>query len=303
MGIKLYKEPKLEKPDLIVGWPGIGNVGIIAVDTLRDQLRAEKFGEIEPWDFFYPRKVSIQSGLLKDLEFPTNKFYYQKGRGKDLIIFIGEQQPTEGEGSYSKGAKAYQIANLVLDVGFQFGCQRVYTSGACVSLVHHQMKPRTCAVVSSERLAGEVKKYQNTILMSEMGNRKSEGIITGLNGLLLAVAKRRGLESICLMGEIPDWLAQVPQPYPKASKSVVEVFAQILGIKVNFSALNYMTAQIEGVIEKIYDKFPPEVKEKYDQRKLLAQPGAITEEDVKWMEEHIEELFKKGDRGVGGEPV
>ena len=105
------------------------------------------------------------------------------------------------------------------------------------------------------------------------------------------------------MGEIPDWLAQVPQPYPKASKSVVEVFAQILGIKVNFSALNYMTAQIEGVIEKIYEKFPPEVKEKYDQRKLLAQPGAITEEDVKWMEEHIEELFKKGDRGVGGEPV
>ena len=83
MAVKLYKEPKLEKPDLIVGWPGIGNVGIIAVDTLRDQLRAEEFGEIEPWDFFYPCKVSIQSGLLKDLEFPTNKFYYQKGRGKD----------------------------------------------------------------------------------------------------------------------------------------------------------------------------------------------------------------------------
>ncbi len=35
MGIRLYKEPRLEKPDMIVGWPGIGNIGIIAVDTKR----------------------------------------------------------------------------------------------------------------------------------------------------------------------------------------------------------------------------------------------------------------------------
>ena len=31
MGIKLHKELRLEKPDLIVGWPGIGNIGIIAI--------------------------------------------------------------------------------------------------------------------------------------------------------------------------------------------------------------------------------------------------------------------------------
>ena len=305
MTIKLYEKPKLEKPDLIVGWPGIGNVGIIAVDTLRSQLQAEGLGEIEPWDFFYPRKVSIKNGLMKDLEFPTNKFYYQRVGGKDLILFIGEQQPTEGEGTYSKGEKAYQLTNLVLDVGLEFGCQRVYTSGACVSLIHHQMKPRVCAIVSSEALAKEVKKYQNTILMSEMEGRKGEGVITGLNGLLLAVAKKRGLESICLMGEIPDWLSQVPQSYPKASKSVVEVFAEILGIRVDFSALDYMTTQIEGIIEKIYEKFPSGMKEKYDQRKFVtrAEPGAITEEDAKWIEEHIDELFKKGSKEDGEKPV
>lgn len=172
MGVRLYKEPKLEKPDLIVGWPGIGNIGIIAVDTLRDQLQAEELGEVEPWDFFYPRKVSIRNSLLMDLEFPTNKFYYQRTEGKDLIFFVGEQQPAEGEGSYSKGEKAYQMANLVLDVGLKFGCQRVYTSGACVSIIHHQMKPRVCAVAGSERLIGEVKKYQNTILLSEMGGER-----------------------------------------------------------------------------------------------------------------------------------
>ncbi|PIX25362.1 MAG: hypothetical protein COZ69_03540, partial [Deltaproteobacteria bacterium CG_4_8_14_3_um_filter_45_9] len=171
MGIKLYQRPKLEKPIMFVGWPGIGNIGIIAMNTLKGILKAEEFGEIESWDFFYPRKVSIRDGLLEDLDFPSNKFYYQRLEKKDLIFFIGEEQPTEGGGMYARGEKAYQMANLVLDAGLKFGCQRVYTSGACVSLIHHQMKPRVCAVISSEELIKELKKYQNTILISEIGGR------------------------------------------------------------------------------------------------------------------------------------
>ena len=85
MTIKLYKEVKLEKPDLICGWPGIGRIGIMAVDYLRRAIAAEELGEIEPWEFFEPRKVTIEDGLLKDLEFPNNKFYYQRLKKKDLM--------------------------------------------------------------------------------------------------------------------------------------------------------------------------------------------------------------------------
>ena len=258
MGIKLYREPELEKPIMFVSWPGIGNIGIIAANTLKGILKAEEFGEIESWDFFYPRKVSIRDGLLEDLEFPSNKFYYERLEKKDLIFFVGEEQPTEGGGMYARGEKAYQMANLVLEVSLKFDCQRIYTSGACISPIHHQMKPRVCAVVSSENLIREVKKYPNTILMSEIGVRgEGEGTITGLNGLLLALAKKRGLETICLMGEIPDWLSGASFPYPKASKSVLEVFAEILGIRIDFSFLNKMEAQVEEIIESFYAKFPP----------------------------------------------
>jgi hypothetical protein len=305
MGIKLYREPKFERPIMVVGWPGIGNIGLIAVHTLRRVLVAEEFGEIEPWDFFYPRKVSIKAGLLKDLEFPSNKFYFQRVKNQDLIFFIGEEQPAEGGRMYATGGKAYQMANLVLDVGLKFGCQRVYTSGACVSRIHHEMKPRVVSVASSEKLTEEVKKHENTILMSEMEGGEGEGIITGLNGLLLAVAKKRGLESICLMGEIPDWLSGAPFPYPKASKSVLEVFADILQIRIDFSFLDNMAAQVERIIESIYEKFPRDIRERYDQRKFVVQakPRAITEEDEKWIKEHIDELFKKGGKENGEKPV
>ena len=299
MGIKLYREPGLENPIMFVGWPGIGNIGIMAVNILRDILKAEEFGRIESWDFFYPKKVSIRDGLLENLEFPSNTFYYQRLEKKDVLFFIGEEQPTEGGRMYASGEKAYRMANLVVDVGLKLGCQRIYTSGACVSLTHHQMRPRVCAVVSSENLIEEVKQYPNTILISETGGRREgEGTITGLNGLLLAVAKKRGLESMCLMGEIPDWLSGATFPYPKASRSVLEVFAEILGIEMDMNFLKKMEGQIEEIIEGFYAKFPPETKEEYDQRKSVAQvqPGTITVQ----AKIYIDERFKGGG-GEGGE--
>jgi proteasome assembly chaperone (PAC2) family protein len=164
------------------------------------------------------------------------------------------------------------------------------------------MKPRVCAVISSEGLIKELKKYQNTILISEIGGRGGgEGTITGLNGLLLAVAKKRGVESICLMGEIPDWLSGASFPYPRASRSVLEVFAEVLGIGIDLSFLDKTEGQIEEIIESIYAKFPPEMKEEYDQRKFVAQTksGTITIQ----AQIYIDERFKKGSKEDEERPI
>ena len=299
MGIKLYQEPKLEKPDMVASWPGIGNIGIIAVDTLRDQIGAEELGEIEPWDFFYPRKVIIKAGILEDLEFPSNKFYFKRLGKKDLIFFIGEEQPTDGGRIYAEGRKAYQMANLVLDVAEKFGCRRIYTSGAAVAPTHHALRPRVLAVTSREDLIKEVKSYQNTIFMGEIEGKGDRGSITGLNGLLLGLAKKRGIEAMCLMGEIPDYLSGVPFPYPRASKSVLEVLANFLRVEIDYGALDEMAVRIDDVIDSIYEQLPSEIRERIEHRKSIiqAKPETITDEDEKWIKEHIDELFKKGGKG------
>lgn len=296
MGVILYKNPALEHPDLIAGWPGIGNIGIIAVNMLRGQIDAEELGMIEPWDFFYPKKAVINSGVLDELDFPFNNFYYKILQKKDLLFFVGEQQPAEGERVYAEGRKAYRMANLVLDVAEKFGCRRVYTSGAAVSFTHHELKPRVWAVTSQPRLTREIRAYGNTILMSEIEGRGERGSITGLNGVLLGLAKKRGFEAICLMGEIPDYLSGVPFPYPRASRSILEIFGKILGIDVDFSPLDEMTEQVDEIIRNIYDRLPLEIKDKIEQRKFGQQPDldAITEEDETWLKEHLDELFKGG---------
>jgi len=314
MSIIFYEEPELKDPVMFCGWPGIGNIGLTAIDTLRVVLKAEEFGEIEPWDFFDPQQVRIANGLLKELEFPSNKFYFQRlearpehiRRERDSIFFIGQQQPGEGPTRYAQGQKAYEMANLVLDVAEKFGCQRVYTSGAAVTQIHHTARPRVWAVPNKQNLIAEIKEYDNTILMSQIEGRSDQGVITGLNGLLLGVAKKRGLEAICLMGEIPYYLQAAPWPYPKGSKSVLEVLLKILDITVIPSASSgqalskldqsarKVEENIEGFLESLFaaEAVPPEVRDEIEKlRHISREPGPITEEEQKKIMEHIDELF------------
>jgi proteasome assembly chaperone (PAC2) family protein len=292
LGIVFYSEPELQQPVMIVGWPGIGNIGVLTVDNLRQQVEAEELGEIEPWDYFYPNKVIIRGGILHDLEFPTSKFYYKKLADRDLLLFIGEEQPSGRGRIYAEGGKAYEIANQVLDVAEKFGCRRIYTSGAAVALTHHSLRSRVWSVATERRFLSEMKSYTNAYLMSEIEGRQNIGNITGLNGLLIGVAKKRGFEGVCLMGEIPDYLSRVPFPYPKASQSVLEVLAAILGISVDMTAFDDMIAQMEDLIANVLRQFPREIRERVEQRKQEAPPEVITEEDEEWIKEHIDDFFQ-----------
>ena len=285
-------------PVLIACWPGIGNVGIMAVDMLRRTVAAEELGEIESWDFFYPRKVLIRDGELIDLEFPYNKFYFKKTSNKDLLFFIGEEQPSDSAEVYATGTKAYRMANLVLDVAQRFGCRRVYTSGAAVAPIHHTTRSRVWVVPNSKGLLNEVKGYENTVLMSEIEGRDGQGNITGLNGLLLGVAKKRGLEAICVMGEIPIYIHGFPIPYPKGSKAVLEVLSAALAVKIPMDEINALIQQSDTEIESVYEKLPSEIKEQLDKLKYVAyakpsEPEPITEEDKKKILQEIDKLFKK----------
>ncbi|NWF53123.1 MAG: PAC2 family protein [Nitrospirae bacterium] len=298
MAIKIYREPKLKSPVMVVGWPGIGNIGLIAVDTLRSAVDAVEFGEIESWHFFYPRKVIIKEGILEELEFPTNRFYFKKGEKNDLIFFIGEEQPRKTLSGYAEGEDAYRMANLVLDVAEKFGCRRIYTSGAAVALIHHTTTSRVWAVPNTERLVKEIKEYPNTILMSQVEGVGGQGFISGLNGLLLGVARKRGFEGICLMGEIPIYFQGLPIPYSRGSKSVLEVFSAILGIEIDFEKFDKDYQFVEKKIEDIYNQIPSEFKENLEKLKeisYLKQPKIeqLTEEDKKRLWEEISKFLKR----------
>jgi hypothetical protein len=134
--------------------------------------------------------------------------------------------------------------------------------------------------------------------MSDIEGRDGQGNITGLNGLLLGVAKKRGLEAICVMGEIPIYIHGFPIPYPKGSKAVLEVLSTVLGIEVQMDEINALVQQSDREIESVYERLPSEIREQLDKLKYVAyarpnEPGPITEEDKKRILQEIDRLFKK----------
>jgi len=315
MGVRLNKEPELKNPVMLCGWAGIGNVGLVAINTMRRLVRAEEFGEIQPYEFFEPSRVIIRNGLIEELRFPGTKFYSYHGADRDLVFLAGEQQPAEAE-------KAYEMAGMVLDVAEQLGCRRVYTTAASVTMIHHTAKPRVWAVPNSRDLIPEIRHYSNTVLMSAAtqppatgektdsrggtaaGAPSGEGTITGLNGLLLGVAKYRQIEAICLMGEVPYYLQGAPWPYAKASISVLEVLGRVLNVPLDLSELKDMAEKVEANIEQILDALaadedlPDQVRIEMERLKnpKHTQAGPITEAEKKEILDHIDELFKSEDR-------
>jgi hypothetical protein len=144
--------------------------------------------------------------------------------------------------------------------------------------------------------------------MSNIEGRRGQGAITGLNGLLLGVARKRGMKALCLMGEIPYYLQASPWPYPKASISVLEVLASTLGIDIDLIPLEEMARKIDESIEQFLgslyeaEAIPPpirdQIKESIEKMKHVREsPGPITDEDQKRIMEHIDEFFKKGEKG------
>jgi proteasome assembly chaperone (PAC2) family protein len=265
---------------------------------MRRLLGAEEFGEIEPWEYFYPRRALIRGGELSELEFPSNKFYYARTAKHDIAFFIGEEQPTMGRGNYAEGRKAYELAGLVMDVAEDLNCKRVYTSGAAVAGIHHSNRPRAWAVPNHPSLIEEIRDWPNTVLMSDVEEHQGQGSITGLNGLILGVAQERGIEAVCIMGEVPAYLHQLPVSYPKASRSVLQTFQAALDAKLDLTGLDSLIERTEHDIQKLYEAFPSEIREQLDRLKQIVpsgrgDSGPITEEDKKNILDEIDRLFNK----------
>ena len=232
--VKLYARPKLNSPNLLAAWPGIGNVSIIVATYLERKLNFKKLGEIEASHFFDPIGVMVRDNVVEAPQFPESKFYYwkNKGGGSDIILFIGEDQPA---------AKGYELANCVLDVGLSFQVKRIYTCAAALTRIHHTEQPRVWGVATNQQVAEDLKQYD----LVERGDLQ----IAGLNGLLLGVAKERGIEGICLLGEVPMYATRIQNPM--AALVVLEVLAKTLGIEIDTVELAQLAKETKERMKQV----------------------------------------------------
>jgi hypothetical protein len=221
-------------PTLLAGWPGMGSVGVGAINYLRRQLGAEPFADVDMTDFFCHEEVVVEDGIAKLPEIPSHVFYHVPG--KDLIIFESESQ-VPGQGGIS-------LMNSVLDLAGQMDVQTIYTAAALAMPMRHSEDVQVFGISNREALRDHLIPHGVEVL--------KEGQISGLNGLLLGFADVRNISAACLLSTMPHHVVQMPNP--KASHEIVKVLCSLLDLEVDMTEMNEAVNEMSKVLGKIEEK-------------------------------------------------
>jgi len=263
--IKIIKRPKLKSPYLIVAWPGMGEVAFKAASYLIEKLKAQEFATISPDEFFYLTTSVVSDGILKLPELPEGKFFYWKNKnGKnDLVIFLSNSQPDLLKGEL--------YCEEIISFAKKLKVKMIVGMAAMPQAIEHTQNPNVWFTSTSASLNNSFKKFDLNTL--------SDGQISGMNGLFLGLAARKGLNGFCLLGEVPLYTIQIENP--KASLIVLEKLVKILGIELDLTDLSAQVQAMEEEINKLLDYI-----------KVGTPLGPIGEDEIEKIKKTLSQLTK-----------
>lgn len=243
--IRYIEKPSLQNPIFVEGLPGIGNVGKLAAEHLKDELKGKKFADL--YSKFFPPQVLVQDdGLVRLVD---HEFYYVKRAPKDddLVLMTGDYQGLTPEGQYD-------LSDFILREMKSLGVKKMFTLGG-YGLGRMVSKPRVLGAATDLGLVKEMEKHGVVFSRGEPG----AGIV-GASGLLLGLGKLYDMQSVCLMGETSGYFVD-----PKSAEAVLEVLTHVLNIKISFEELQNKAKQIDQITSKLRDtEGGPEMPTKED---------------------------------------
>jgi uncharacterized protein len=148
----------------------------------------------------------------------------------DLILLTGDSQPVVP-------GSEYVLSEQILDLITKFKISNIYSLASYV----------TGTFVNDPKIYGtatnpEMVKSFRSFNISTLDN----GNITGMNGLILGLGKLRGIEGICLLGETSGYVIDA-----KASKNLLEIVNNVLGIHINMDEMNKRSKDTEILIKNL----------------------------------------------------
>ncbi|MBU4284143.1 MAG: PAC2 family protein [Nanoarchaeota archaeon] len=228
------KMPKLRKPILIEGLPGIGNVGKVTVDFIIDELEAKKLYDI--FSYTFPHSVFVNEKNLVSL--PQISIYYKHFNDKrnDLLLLAGDIQPIDEVASY-------EFTEKILDIFEKLNGKEIITLGG-IGLLTVPKKPKIYCTGNSRDI---IKKYKNGTKL----DNKLYGVvgpIIGVSGLLLGMAGKRDIKAISFLAETfghPLYLGI------KGAREIIEVLNKRLELRMDIKKFEKEIDEAESEMMKI----------------------------------------------------
>jgi uncharacterized protein len=232
--IRTLEKVTLRDPILVEGLPGVGNVGKLAADYLRDQLPAKPLATI--YSKFFPPQVYVsEEGIIRLVSNDLSYWKAPAAAQHDLLILGGDYQGISPEGQY-------EITERVIDYCHALGVREVFTlAGFAQGRVIEQ--PRVLGAATNSSRVEFMKKFGVVFSRNDPG-----GGLIGASGLFLGLGRLAGMEGVCLMGETSGYFVD-----PRSAEAVLKVLARVLKLDLDLAALQAKAKEIDRIAQKIHD--------------------------------------------------
>jgi proteasome assembly chaperone (PAC2) family protein len=240
MELKFHKKPELKRPRMLVGLPGMGMVAKTTVSYFMDFLKPEFFAEISV-PYLSPSVACFDKGLVIPMDRKISPFKFYYSRENDIIMFSGEMQ-------FGHSAKDNELADKITDAAKLCGVETIYTVIA-TQIKGYVEEPEVSGLATSPELLNHLESEGIKI-----ANGKLQ--ISGVNGLVIEYAMRKGIEGIALLSQ-----TAFPEAMDiKACYAGIKKVSELIGIDIDLG-------KIETEVKKFDENVKKHIKEIKDKRK------------------------------------
>ena len=238
--VKYIEKPELNEPVLIEGLPGVGNVGKISAEYLKDRLDAKLFVEI--YSKYLPPQVLMRGdGTLYLVK--NELYYYKNPNGRDLIILVGDYQGMNSEGQY-------ELSYKVLEIVKEFGTKLIFTLGG-YGTGNLMEEPRVFGAATDKDMVEELKDYGVFFSPTD-----PSGGIVGAAGLLLGLGSVVfDMRGVCLMGETSGYFSD-----PKSALNVLKIVDKYFNLNLDLADIELRSKEITEITSQIKEEQRQEEK-------------------------------------------
>lgn len=203
---------------VLIGFPGSGLVGSIALQYLVEQMDFEQIGAIT--SKYFPPVALMTRGVINA---PVRLYE------KDSLAAIISDVPVHP-------MICYEVANGIMDWLTQFGIREIAT---IAGIITNEPDKRVFGVATTSTVLQRIE--EQTIILPM-------GSISGIAASILTECKTRGIPGIGLLGET------VNTPDPRSSAATIEVLNKIYDLDLDVQPLLEQAVEIEAAMAQIAEQ-------------------------------------------------
>ncbi|WP_332448865.1 proteasome assembly chaperone family protein [Methanoculleus sp.] len=203
---------------VLIGFPGSGLVGSIALQYVVEQMEFEQIGTIT--SKYFPPVALMTKGVINA---PVRLYE------KDNLVAVISDVPIHP-------TICYEVANGIMDWLAQFDIKEIAT---IAGIITNEPEKRVFGVATTREV---LQRLEEETMILPMGS------LSGIAASILTECKTRGIPGIGLLGET------VNTPDPRSSAATIEVLNKIYKINLDVNPLLEQAVEIEAAMAQISEQ-------------------------------------------------